>query len=65
VFEGLAADLATSLVTSMLREGPSHSTLGKAVLDFRRQLLQQLSPLGLVVTPYGDADIRLAAKGDA
>ncbi|MCU1244846.1 MAG: hypothetical protein JWN02_756, partial [Acidobacteria bacterium] len=65
VFEGLAADLATSLVTSMLREGPTRSTLGKAVLDFRRQLLLQLSPLGFVVTPYGDADIRLAAKGDA
>jgi hypothetical protein len=63
VFDGLAADLAKSLVTSMLQS--PRTTLGRAVLDFRRALLRELSPLGFVVTPYGDADIQLAVKGDA
>jgi len=35
----------------------SQAPLGEAILGFRRNLLQELNPLGFVFTPYGDAEL--------
>jgi hypothetical protein len=62
VFEGLACRFAKEIATALM-EAPStgdpgkRQTLGEAVLQFRRRLLQDFNPLGLVFTPYGDAGL--------
>jgi len=56
IFDGLASRLAKNLASSLTSPD---GTLGQAVLDFRRNVLRLLNPLGLVVTPYGDADLHL------
>ena len=61
VFEGLACRLAKA----MARDLTADRTLGDAILDFRRSLLRLLSPLGLTVTAYGDADLHLGETGGA
>jgi hypothetical protein len=58
VFDGLACRLAKAV--ARLSKG---SSLGQMILEFRRTLLHYLSPLGLVVTAYGDADLHLSPLG--
>lgn len=53
VFEGIAARFGREVAADLL-EG---KRLGEAMVRFRRSLLQQLNPLGLVFTPYGSADL--------
>jgi hypothetical protein len=57
IFDGLAARLAKNVASSLTTP---NGKLGQAVLDFRRAVLHLLNPLGLVVTPYGDADLHFA-----
>lgn len=53
VFEGIASRFGEEVAADLL-DGKS---LGEAIVRFRRSLLQQLNPLGLVFTPYGSADL--------
>jgi hypothetical protein len=53
VFERLACRLGVDLADAILRSVP----FGMAVLQFRRDLVREFNPLGLVITPYGDADL--------
>ncbi len=62
VFEGLACRFAQEIATSLMQpsagiEPDKRRTLGDAVLQFRRELLLDFNPLGLVFTPYGDAGL--------
>jgi hypothetical protein len=62
VFEGLACRFAKEISVAMMEPpsaepGAKKQCLGDAVLSFRRGLLQDFNPLGLVFTPYGDADL--------
>jgi hypothetical protein len=60
VFEGLACRFAKEIAAAMMQDPPAggkRQTLGNAVLQFRRQLLLDFNPLGLVFTPYGDAGL--------
>lgn len=56
VFDGLAARFSKGLVLALFRQNDPQ-TLGRAVLDLRRELVAELNPLGLVFTPYGDAEL--------
>jgi hypothetical protein len=53
IFEKLACRLGVDLADAILRSVP----FGMAVLQFRRDLVREFNPLGLVITPYGDADL--------
>lgn len=53
VFEGIASQFGEEVAADLL----DGKTLGEAMVRFRRSLLQQLNPLGLVFTPYGSADL--------
>src|SRR5258706_5757587 len=53
VFEPLARDFALAVTKSLV----GHQSLGTALLDFRRGLLQKLNPLGFVFSGYGDAEL--------
>ena len=58
VFEGLACRFAKEITTALMKiDHEKRQTLGDAVLQFRRTLLLDFNPLGLVFTPYGDADL--------
>lgn len=59
VFDGLARRFGVELVDLIV----GGASVGAAVLEFRRRLLRELNPLGLVFTPYGFAD--LAAPHEA
>lgn len=65
VFEGLACRFAKEISVALMEEPDPESdskkkSLGLAVLEFRRRLLLDFNPLGLVFTPYGDADLHRA-----
>jgi hypothetical protein len=65
VFEGLACRFAKEISVALMKPsgtepGAKAQCLGDAVLSFRRGLLQDFNPLGLVFTPYGDADLHRA-----
>jgi len=53
IFSGLAARFSKEVAAHLLNNVP----LGDAILRFRRNLLQELNPLGFVFTPYGDAEL--------
>jgi hypothetical protein len=60
VFESLARRFATSISKAVI----GGERLGEAVLAFRRELLLERNPLGLVFSAFGDADLRRAVKGE-
>jgi hypothetical protein len=53
VFEGLAVRFALALTRGLAGGRP----LGRVLLGFRRELMLELNPLGLVFTAYGDAEL--------
>lgn len=55
VYEGLAARFGKEVALALLQ----NQKLGVALLEFRRALLRENNPLGLVFTPYGEADLLL------
>jgi hypothetical protein len=54
IYEGLARSFATRMCDALVNERQS---VGSAVLEFRRYLLRNFNPLGLVFTTYGFADL--------
>ncbi|HVR39277.1 MAG TPA: CHAT domain-containing protein [Thermoanaerobaculia bacterium] len=61
VFESLARRFSRSVAEALLK----NQSLGVAVLDFRRELLHELNPLGFVFSAYGDADLARLKTGNA
>lgn len=57
IYEGLASRFGKAVVDALLK----NQSLGQAVLSFRRMLVMEWNPLGLVFTPYGDADLFVEA----
>jgi hypothetical protein len=53
IFEGIARRFAVEMSESLV----GGKSVGAAMLEFRRRLLQSLNPLGLVFTAYGFADL--------
>jgi hypothetical protein len=56
VFEALAMRFARELTPAMVKG----KRLGEALLDFRRALLRERNPLGLLFTAYGPAELATA-----
>lgn len=56
IYEGVARRFAVEISEALV----AGRSVGAAVLDFRRGLLQNLNPLGLVFTAYGFADLAAA-----
>ena len=51
--EGIARRFAVEMSEALV----GGTSVGAALLEFRRRLLQNLNPLGLVFTAYGFADL--------
>ena len=62
IFEGLARRFAVDMCEALVN---GRSSVGAAMLEFRRRLLRDFNPLGLVFTSYGFADLAAPAKGAA
>lgn len=58
IYEGLARRFAVDISAALV----SGESVGAAVLSFRRNLLQNLNPLGLIITAYGFADLAAAEQ---
>jgi hypothetical protein len=54
IYEGLARSFATRMCDALVNERQS---VGAAILEFRRYLVRNFNPLGLVFTTYGFADL--------
>jgi hypothetical protein len=61
VYDGLAKRFAVEVTDAVIKG----STVGAAILRFRRSLLLDLNPLGLVFTAYGQADLACAKQPSA
>jgi hypothetical protein len=58
IYEGVARRFAVEMSGALV----NGTSVGVAILEFRRRLLQNLNPLGLMFTAYGFADLATSSS---